>query len=116
MNLNLEKLGARVPEVRIFRHLRIVSQLTTRQLAKLVGCNSSLITHYESGRNPIPKARKIKLCKVFGITLLQLDSYAKGLTPIPINYRDESVFLITKMDEANLKIVYGLLLNLTKQN
>ena len=114
MNLNLEKLNKRVPEARIFRHLRISAQLKTRQLAKLLGCNHSLITHYERGRNPIPKARKEQLCKVFGITILELECYVVGTTPIPINYRDEAVLMIAKMDESKLEMVYGLLVNLTK--
>ena len=109
MNLNVMKLSKRLPEARIFRHLRIQAGLTTRQLSQLMGCGNSLITHFETGRNPLPEHRKRQLCEIYKITLNELEDYTSGRKPIPINYRDECVYMISKMDDSKLQAVHGML-------
>lgn len=116
MNLNIAKLSTRLPEAKIFRHLRIKAGLTTRQMSQLMECGNSLVTHFETGRNPLPEHRKRQLCEIFKITLSELDEYASGAKPIPINYKDECILLISKMDEVKLQSVYGILNSLASQN
>jgi transcriptional regulator with XRE-family HTH domain len=102
-----------VPEAKIFRHLRMAAGLTTRELAKLMECNSSFITHYESGRHPLPKSRAEQLSRIFNVTAEQLHEFKNG-RGIPINYRDECYLLISKMDRNQLEAVYGMLVNMTR--
>jgi|SaaInlStandDraft_5_1057022.scaffolds.fasta_scaffold332102_1 transcriptional regulator with XRE-family HTH domain len=114
MNLNIMKVSTRLPEAQIFRHLRISSGLTTRKLSQLMECTNSLVTHFESGRNPLPKHRKKQICEIFNITPEILEAYSTGQLKIPINYRDECVLQLSKMNESNLQAVYGILSNMNK--
>lgn len=115
MNLNFHNLKQRLPAGRLLRHLRIKSNLTTRELSQLLQCSNSLITHWEEGRNPLPKARIAPICKVFRITIEEFESYTTGEKEIPINYKDESIYLIAKMPDSLLASVYGILSNMNPQ-
>jgi transcriptional regulator with XRE-family HTH domain len=110
MNLNsLQK--DKMPEAKVFRHLRVAAGMSTRQLSKLLGCTSSFITHYETMRDPLPKPRIKQLCHIFSINSEELESLREG-NNLPMNYRDECSLLISKMDEQKLKAVYGILVNM----
>lgn len=108
MNLNrkIERRGPRTNQV--FRHLRMNAGLTTRELANLIGCNSSLITHWETGKNPIAKHRVKQLCKVFRISESDLNAFESG-KEMPINYRDECLLILHKLDSGKLQAIYHFL-------
>ena len=112
MNLKMRP-QEKMPEAKVFRHLRMAAGLTTRKLAKLMECNHSYITHYETGRHPLPRTRTKQLCRIFNLTEKQLDDLKSG-EGIPINYRDECYLLISKLDEVKLKAVYGILSNMNR--
>ena len=108
MNLNT-KLNSNTDRVaQVFRHLRISRGMRTRDLAKLMACNNSLVTHYETGRNTLPSHRIKQLCKIFRLTDQELGDYLNG-KPIPLNYRDECMLLIEKMTDSKLQTVYEIL-------
>lgn len=115
MNLHFHNLKRRLPAGRLVRHLRINANLTTRELSNLLQCSNSLITHWEEGRNPFPKARIEPVCKVFRITPEEFESYTSGDKEIPINFKDESIYLIAKMPDHLLASVYGILSNMNPQ-
>ena len=115
MNLNFHNLKQRLPAGRLIRHLRITAGLTTRELSLLMECSNSLITHWEEGRNPFPKARTEQVCRVFKITIEDFKDYTERGKDIPINFKDESIYLIAKMPEQLLASVYGILSNMNPQ-
>lgn len=111
MRINLKSHGVKTPDALIFRHLRITGGLTVKQLAKLIGCDRSYITHYESGRNGVSAKVKLELLKVFSLSEDELRHYQEGLKPIPINYKDECMAIIYRLDEKKLMAIYHMLVN-----
>jgi transcriptional regulator with XRE-family HTH domain len=49
--------------------LRKGRNLSQEELAKQIGCSQSLIAHIESGTKDPGKENKIKLAKLFGVTV-----------------------------------------------
>lgn len=96
------------PVAQVFRHLRISAGMKIRDLARLLEVNHTLIVHYEQGRQPIPQERVKRLCKVFNLSLAELEKIINS-GEIPLNYRDECQLLLTRMDEDKLKGVYLVL-------
>jgi transcriptional regulator with XRE-family HTH domain len=113
MNLNFTQVATRLPDAKLIRHLRISAGMTTRQLSLLMECNNSLITHFESGRNPLPTHRQRQICHIFNMTSEDYELYATGVKPIPINYLDECILLVSKMEQLKLQAVYGILANMS---
>ena len=108
MNIGYEQFE-KMPEAQVFRHLRIAGDMTMRDLAERLGINHSLIAHYEKGRQPIPRPRIREMCKVFKITVSELNEYADGLLEIPINYKDECLNYLSKMNIDQMRAIYAVL-------
>ncbi len=112
-HINLDKNKVINPEAKIFRHLRMSAGLKTRDLAKLMECSNSLVTHFETGRNPLPENRVRQLCKIFKINTNVFEEYKNGTRTIPIDYRTECLLIINKLDKNKLQAVYGILSTIT---
>lgn len=114
MNFKIDNFKAKIPVNSVFRALRMAADLKTRELAALIGCSNALITHYEMGNRVLPEERIEQLCKVFRITRLDLEDYITGKRTLPVNYRDECVLILSKMDSEKIQAVYGILASLSK--
>ena len=114
MNFRLDSFKSKIPVNSVFRCLRIASGMKTRELGRLMECSSTLITHYEMGNRVLTDKRVGQLCKVFRITREELEDYITGKRAAPINYQDECVLILSKMDDAKLQAVYGVLVNMSR--
>ena len=112
MNVNYRPRN-RTTEAKVFRHYRILFGMTTRQLAKALGCSNTLVTFYESREEkyPIPKKRREQMIKLFGLTEEDLEAFTLGKKQIPVNYKDEAMLLLSKAPENIAQVVYGMLIN-----
>lgn len=114
MNFKIDSFKAKIPVNSVFRCLRISSGMTTKELSRLLECSSTLITHYEMGNRVLPDERIAQLCKVFRLTREDLEGYVTGRRIAPINYQDECVLLLSKMDSLKLQAVHGMLVSMSR--
>ena len=114
MNFKIDSFKSRIPVNSLFRCLRISSGMTTRELSRLMECSSTLVTHYEMGNRVLTEKRIGQMCKVFRLTRDDLEEYITGKRAVPINYQDECVLLLSKMDTGRLQAVYGVLVNMAR--
>ncbi len=114
MNFRMDSFKSRIPVNSVFRCLRISAGMTTREMSRLLECASSLITHYEMGYRALTEERIGQMCKVFRITREELEEYVTGKRAVPVNYQDECVLILSKMDISKLQAVYGILVNMAR--
>jgi transcriptional regulator with XRE-family HTH domain len=114
MNFKIDSFKAKIPVNSVFRCLRISAGMTTKELGRLMECSSTLITHYEMGNRVLPEERVGQLCKVFRISREDLEDYVTGKRSVPVNYQDECVLLLSKMDTLKLQAVYGILVSMAR--
>jgi transcriptional regulator with XRE-family HTH domain len=112
MNFKMNSFKAQIPVNAVFRCLRMAAGLTTRELAALIDCSPTLITHYEMGNRELPKERVAQLCKAFRINREDLEDYVSGRRPVPISYQDECILILSKLDKVKLQAVYGILVSM----
>jgi transcriptional regulator with XRE-family HTH domain len=112
MNFKIDSFKAKIPVNSVFRCLRISAGMTTKELSRLMECSSTLITHYEMGNRVLTEKRIGQLCKVFRITREELEEYVTGKRTAPINYQDECILILSKMNSFKLQAVYGILVNM----
>lgn len=112
MNINVKNFKSDIPENEVFRHLRIHAPLTTRQMGALLGCNPSLVTHWEVGRQKMPKHRRRQYMDIFKLSTGEMADYQSGSKMIPINYQHECMLLIDKMTPEKLQMIYPVLVNI----
>lgn len=60
------------------RQLRQDAGISRHQMAKMIHCSSSLISHYEQGTRNISAESKVQLARVFGITIVKLHELLYG--------------------------------------
>ena len=119
MNFNFAEEKIRLTDGVILRYLRTShrpKKLTTRELCKMMECANSLISHWEWGRNPMPENRILQACSIFNITRSDWNAYRNGDKQVPINYRDESILLLNKLDESLLPPIYSMINAMVQQS
>mgnify|MGYP001560899645 CR=1 FL=1 len=114
MNFRIDSFKAKIPINSVFRCLRISAGMTTKELARLMECSSTLITHYEMGNRVLTDKRLAQMCRVFRVTRDDLEEYTTGRRAVPINYRDECILLLSKMDTARLQTIHSVLIGMTR--
>jgi hypothetical protein len=77
-------------------------------------CSNTLITHYEMGNRELPIERIGQMCRIFRLTRDELEEYVTGKRSVPINYQDECILLISKMELEKLQAVYGVLVSMAR--
>lgn len=95
-------------EVQILRFMRLSKGLSTNQAGRKIGIDGTAIVHIEHGRMALPPSRMDALIYAYGYTVAEFGEYLSG-KQIPINLSQECAALLEKLDEASLKIVYGIL-------
>ena len=95
--------GARV---KFFRNMARISQ---EQLAEALDCATNTVKYIESGKNNLSFSKLPKLCRVLNIEPYQLFIYDKDVSDA--NRLHEIIKLLESMSDAQLGIVYKLLLN-----
>jgi len=119
MNFNFGEEKIRLTDGVILRYLRTShrpKKLTTRELSTLMDCANSLISHWEWGRNPMPESRIHQACSIFNITRADWDLYSNGDKQVPINYKDECLLLLQKIDDSLLPPIYSMINAMVQQS
>jgi len=114
MNINIKHFKSELPEIEVFRHLRTSAPLTTRQMAALLGCHATMVTHWETGRQRMTKARRTQYMKIFKLSEEGLAEYLSGTKAVPISYRNECLLLVDKMTPEKLQAIYPILVNMAR--
>ena len=114
MNFKIDSFKAQIPINSVFRCLRISAGMTTKELSRLMECSSTLITHYEMGNRVLTDKRIGQLCKVFRITRTDLEEFISGRRSVPINYQDECILLLSKMDTVKLQTIHSVLIGMSR--
>ena len=97
------------PEHKILRHMRSAADLTMRKAATLVGISHAAISQFENGHMALPRHRIEQMVKAYGYTM---EEYLKllGSKEVAVNFKDECMDLIRKMDAEKVKAVHRLLM------
>ena len=97
-------------EANALRRLRIVKGLSMRQLADELRLSHTTVSHVENGRANISEEYINHFLKILGFSQkdwqLSIEKNERHL-----ELREKCLFLIRKMDEQNLNLVYGILQN-----
>jgi len=112
MNINVKRFKSDIPEIEVFRHLRSSAPLTTRQMAALLGCHPTAVTHWEMGRHKMATPRREQYMKIFKLSENDLTDYRSGAKAVPVSYRNECMLLIDKMAQEKLQVIYPILVNM----
>lgn len=97
----------------ILRHMRITRKLSLNEAGKKVKISGSAIAHIEQGRMDVSKARLEALVNAYGFTKVEYLEFCDG-KEIPKNLRDDCILLLRLCDEAKVRMLHPLILNLTK--
>lgn len=92
----------------LLRRIRESSGLTMRQLAMQVGISHSAISQLEHGKLELPRARVEQIIKACGHSVEDFDRLV-GKKTIPINYREECLSLVRRMEEEDLMLLFKLM-------
>lgn len=97
-------------EMEVFTHLRKHAGLTTREMAGKLKCQNSLISHWEVGRQRLPDHRRKMYMDHFELSEKDMDEFKSGKKAIPMNYRNECMLVLSKMNENTLRNLYPILM------
>ncbi|MFP5387189.1 MAG: helix-turn-helix domain-containing protein [Bacteriovoracia bacterium] len=97
-------------EMEVFTHLRKHEGLTTREMAIKLGCQNSLVSHWEVGRQRLPDHRREMYMKHFRLIEGDMEEFKSGKRAIPMNYRNECMLVLNKMNEDTLRNLYPILM------
>lgn len=100
-------------DAQILRHMRISKQLSLKKAGRLVSISGSAISHIETGRMDLSRARIETLVEAYGYTKSDYLEFHDG-KPIPINLRDECILLLRTCDERKFEMLHPVIVNLAK--
>ncbi len=79
-------------------------------MAIKLGCQNSLVSHWEVGRQRLPDHRREMYMKHFRLIERDMEEFKTGKRPIPMNYRNECMLVLNKMNEDTLRNLYPILM------
>lgn len=98
-------------EAKTIRHMRLSKKISLNQAGRILRITGSAIAHFEQGRMELSSARIETMVTAYGYRMDEFYEFLDG-KPIPLNFRDECLILIRKMDESQLPVVHALLQSL----
>lgn len=100
-------------DAQILRYMRISKEFSLNKAGRLVGVSSSAISHMETGRMDLSKARIETLVRAYGYTMSEYLEFHDG-KPIPVNLRDECILLLRQCNESKIQMLHPVIVNLAK--
>lgn len=96
----------------VIRYLRVSRRISQRDAARLCGCSEQAVGHYENGRMDVSDERLATMLKAYGYSYDEFAAYMAG-KEITVDLKAECIAILSQLDEARIKLVYGLLTNFT---
>lgn len=98
----------------LLRRIRESSNLTMRQLAMQVGISHSAISQLEHGKLELPRARVEQIVRACGHSVEDFDRLM-GKKFVHVDYREECLSIIRRMEEEDLMLFFKLLSKLVSE-